>query len=145
MHTLGKISKRTFLKSALGLGGIGMAAKTLEGLGSPREAYAQLLESGIDEKSVLARVKKEGLLRVGYAQTLPWVHKDPKTNSLAGIYYDVVEAMAKELEVKVEYTEVSWANSTVGLRKRDYDLFGSSLFYTVLRALVANYTDPHWH
>ena len=31
MHTLGKISKRSFLKSALGLGGIGMAAKALEG------------------------------------------------------------------------------------------------------------------
>jgi ABC-type amino acid transport substrate-binding protein len=145
MHTLGKISKRSFLKSALGLGGIGMAARALEGFGSPREAYAQLLESGIDEKSVLARVKKEGVLKVGYAQTLPWVHKDPKTNSLAGIYYDVAEAMTKELEVKVEYTEVSWANSTVGLRKGDYDLFGSSLFYTVPRALVVNYTAPLWH
>ena len=38
MHSLGKISKRSFLKSALGLGGIGMAVQILEGFASPREA-----------------------------------------------------------------------------------------------------------
>jgi ABC-type amino acid transport substrate-binding protein len=137
----GTMSKRTFMKTALGAGGLA----GLGGLLSPREAYAQLLESGIDEKSVLARVKKEGKLRIGYAQTLPWFHKDARTNTLAGIYYDVSEALAKELEVKAEYSEVSWANATVALRKGDFDIFGSSLFYTVPRALVVNYTAPLWH
>ncbi|HYL79401.1 MAG TPA: transporter substrate-binding domain-containing protein, partial [Candidatus Acidoferrum sp.] len=145
METMGKISKRTFLKSALGVGGAGLAATMLSGLGSPREAYAQLLESGIDEKSVLARVKKEGKLKVGYSQTLPWVYKDAKTNTVTGIYYDVAEALAKELEIKAEYLEVSWNDSTVALRKGDFDVFGSSLFYTVPRALVVNYTAPLWH
>lgn len=145
MNTKLKITKRTFMKSALGVGGLGLAARLLGGLGSPREVYAQLLESGIDEKSVLARVKKEGKLKVGYAQTLPWVHKDAKTGSLAGIYYDVAEALAKELEAKAEYQEVSWADATIGLRKGDFDLFGSSLMYTVPRALVVNYTAPLWH
>ncbi|MBI3085856.1 MAG: transporter substrate-binding domain-containing protein [candidate division NC10 bacterium] len=145
MHTKLTISKRTFMKSALGVGGLGLAAKLLDGVGSPREAYAQLLESGIDEKSALARVKKEGKLRVGYAQTLPWFHKEAKSGSLAGIYYDVAEALAKELEVKTEYQEVSWADATVALRKGDFDVFGSSLFYTVPRALVVNYTAPLWH
>ncbi|MBI2114848.1 MAG: transporter substrate-binding domain-containing protein [candidate division NC10 bacterium] len=145
MNTKLTISKRTFMKSALGVGGLGLAAKLLDGVGSPREAYAQLLESGIDEKSALARVKKEGKLRVGYAQTLPWFHKEAKTGSLAGIYYDVAEALAKELEVKTEYQEVSWADATVALRKGDFDVFGSSLFYTVPRALVVNYTAPLWH
>lgn len=140
-----RMSKRTFMKSALGVGGIGVAARLLGGLGSPREAYAQLLETGIDEKSALARVKKEGKLKVGYAQTLPWFHKDAKTGSLAGIYYDVAEALAKELEVKAEYQEVSWADATVALRKGDFDVFGSSLFYTVPRALVVNFTAPLWH
>ncbi len=140
-----EMTKRTFMKGGLGAGGIGLATGLLGGIVSPREAYAQLLESGIDEKSVLARVKKEGKLKVGYAQTLPWFHKDAKTGSLAGIYYDVAEALAKELEVKTEYQEVSWADATVALRKGDFDLFGSSLFYTVPRALVVNYTAPLWH
>ncbi len=145
METKAGISKRTFVKSALGLGGLGLAGKGLGGLGSAREAYAQLLESGIDDKSALARVKKEGKLRVGYAQTLPWFNKDAKSGGLTGIYYDVAEALGKELEVKVEYKEVSWADSTVALRKGDFDVFGSSLFYTVPRALVVAYTAPMWH
>jgi ABC-type amino acid transport substrate-binding protein len=109
------------------------------------EVHAQLLESGIDEKSVLARVKREGTLRIGYAQTMPWVYKDAKSGRLMGIYHDVAENLARELEVKAEYREVSWADATVGLRKGDYDLFGSSLFYTVPRALVIAYTAPMWH
>jgi ABC-type amino acid transport substrate-binding protein len=145
MSDFGNMGKRSFLKSVLGIGGLGLAAQTMGGIVSPREAYAQLLESGIDDRSVLARVKKEGKLKVGYAQTLPWFQRDAKTNSLAGIYYDVCEALAKELEVKTDYREVSWADSTVGLRKGDFDLFGSSLFYTVPRALVVNYVAPLWH
>ncbi len=145
MNTMLRVTKRAFMKSALGVGGLGLAARLLGEVGSPREASAQLLESGIDEKSALAGVKKEGKLKIGYSQTLPWFHKDAKTGSLAGIYYDVAEALAKELEVKTEYQEVSWADATVALRKGDFDLFASSLFYTVPRALVVNYTAPLWH
>lgn len=145
MGELNTMSKRTFMKSALGVGGFGLAAQMLGGLVSAREAHAQLLESGIDDKSVLARIKKEGKVRIGFSQTLPWFQKDAKTNSLAGIYYDVCEALAKELEIKAEYREVSWADATVGLRKGDFDLFGSSLFYTVPRALVVNFVAPLWH
>src|SRR5262245_47161835 len=136
-------SKRLLMKSAVGVaglvaGGMGAAAVT------PRAAFAQLLEAGIREDSMLAKAKKQGVLRVGYSQTLPWFQKDAKTGQLEGIYWEVCERLAKELEVKAQYQEVSWANSTVGLRKGDYDVFGSSLFYTTPRALVVNYVGPMW-
>jgi hypothetical protein len=52
------------MKSAMGVaglvaGGIGASAIT------PRAAFAQLLEAGIREDSMLAKVKKQGVLRVG--------------------------------------------------------------------------------
>lgn len=144
MATTGGVNKRTFMKSALAVGGLAAAAGLLE-RGGVRAAHAQLLESGIDASSVLAKLKKDGALRVGYAQTMPWVFKDAKSGKLMGIYYDVAEALAKELEVKAEYKEVSWADSTVALRKGDFDVFGSSLFYTVPRSLVVAYTAPMWH
>lgn len=134
-------SKRTLIKSAMGIAGLAGGSVLA---GSPRTAAAQLLESGIREGSVLAKVKKEGVLRVGYSQTLPWFQRDARTGQLEGIYWEACERLAKELEVKVQYQEVSWANATVGLRKGDFDLFGSSLFYTVPRALVANYVGPMW-
>jgi len=145
MDEITKLSKRDFMKTALGVGGAAVATGVLTSAVSIKEAKAQLLESGVSSNSVLARIKKEGKIKVGYSQTVPWFQRDAKSGKLQGIYYDVCEALGRELEVKMEYQEISWANSTVGLRKGDYDVFGSSLFYTMPRALVANYVHPMWH
>lgn len=106
-------SKRMLLTGAAVLG-VGVAA-----MAAPRQALAQLLESGIDPKSVLAKVRKGGTLQVGYAQTPVWFYKDAKSGELHGIYKDLVDMLAKDLEMQVEWHEVTFANSTVGLRKGD--------------------------
>ena len=64
------------------------------------------------------RCRKEGVLRVGYAQTGPWFYKDAKTGELGGIYKDVVDQLAARLQVKVDCKEVTFANSTVGAAAR---------------------------
>src|SRR4029077_2059559 len=126
--------KRDFLKGAATLGtASGLLAAAGAAL-TPSQAFAQLLDSGVREDSMLAKIRKEGLLRVGYSQTGPWFYKDAKTGELHGIYKDVVDRLAREIEIKVEYKEVTFANATVGLRKGDYDLYGSSLTYTMARA-----------
>lgn len=133
--------KRDFLRSAavLGVAG-GMLGSAL----APREAIAQMLETGIREDSSLAKIRKEGVMRVGFSQTGPWFYKDAKSGDLGGIYKDAVERLAKEMEVKVDWKEVTFQNSTVGLRKGDYDLYGSSLTYTTARAVVVDYVGPLW-
>ena len=133
--------KRDFLKSAAVLG---VASGMIGAAIAPREAFAQMLETGIREDSSLAKVRKEGVMRVGYAQTGPWFYKDAKTGELGGIYKDAVDRLAKEMEVKVDYKEVTFQNSTVGLRRNDYDLFGSSLTYLIPRALVVDFVGPLW-
>jgi len=133
--------KRDFLRTAAVLG---VAGGMLGTATSPREAMAQMLETGIRDDSSLAKVRKAGVLRVGYSQTGPWFYKDAKTGELGGIYKDAVERLAKEMEVKVEWKEVTFQNSTVGLRRNDYDLYGSSLTYTLPRALVVDYIGPLW-
>jgi len=125
------------LAAALGAGGVSLLAAS-------RPAGAQLLASGIDEASTLAKVKREGALRIGFAQTAPWFFKDLKANALSGIFYEMCEQLAKDLEVKIVYSETTFANSTVGLRNGEYDLFGSSLVYTPARALVTNFVGPLW-
>lgn len=133
--------KRDFLRTAAALGVTGgMLGAAL----APRDAMAQMLETGIREDSSLAKVRKEGVMRVGYSQTGPWFYKDAKTGELGGIYKDAVERLAKEMEVKVEWKEVTFQNSTVGLRRGDYDLYGSSLTYTTARAVVVDYVGPLW-
>ena len=133
--------KRDFLRSAAVLG---VAGGMLGSAMAPREAMAQMLETGIREDSSLAKVRKEGVMRVGFSQTGPWFYKDAKSGELGGIYKDAVERLAKEMEVKVDWKEVTFQNSTVGLRKGDYDLYGSSLTYTTARAVVVDYVGPLW-
>ena len=133
-------SKRDFLKGAALVG----AAAGFAGAMKPREALAQMLETGIRDDSALAKIKKEGVMRVGFSQTGPWFYRDAKSGELGGIYKDAVERLAKELEVKVDWKEVTFANSTIGLRRGDYDLYGSSLTYTIPRALTVNYVGPLW-
>jgi polar amino acid transport system substrate-binding protein len=130
--------KRGFLKTAM----LGVGASAIAAGAAPRVALAQMLETNIREDSVLAKIRKEGVINVGYAQTGPWFYKDAKTGELGGIYKDVVDMLAKEIQIKVEWKEVTFANSTVGLRRGDYDLFGSSLVYLVQRGLVVNYVGP---
>src|SRR5260370_5317365 len=131
------VSKRTLLTGALAAG-VGAAPLA----GAARDAHAQLLESGIDPKSVLAKVKKGGTLEVGYAQLPLWFYKDAKSGELKGVYKDLVELLAKDLEMTVNWHEVPFDNSTIRLRSGDYDLFGSSAPYTVTRATVCNYVGP---
>src|SRR5215213_7218781 len=131
--------KRDFLKGVALAGAAGAAFAA-----SAPPATAQMLETGVPETSVLAKARKEGVLRVGYAQTGPWFYKDARSGELGGIYKDVVDQLCRELQIKAEYKEVTFANSTVGLRRGDYDLFGSSLTYTIQRALVVNYIGPIW-
>jgi ABC-type amino acid transport substrate-binding protein len=133
------LSKRGLLTGALVAGAGAAAAGVISG-----EANAQLLESGIDKNSVLAKVKKGGTLEVGFAQLPLWFFKDPKTGELRGVYKELVDMLARDLEMSVNWHEVTFANSTISLRSGDYDLFGSSATYTVPRATVCSYVGPLW-
>jgi polar amino acid transport system substrate-binding protein len=133
------VSKRSLLTGALAAGA-GVAALA----SMPQDAKAQLLESGIDPKSVLSKVKKGGALEVGYAQLPLWFFKDAKTGELRGIYKELADSLAKDLEMTINWHEVTFANATISLRSGEYDLFGSSASYTVPRATVCNYVGPLW-
>jgi ABC-type amino acid transport substrate-binding protein len=141
MNDILQDGKRDFLRTAALLGA---GAGLIGAAGAPKEALAQILDTGIREDSTLAKVRKAGVIRVGYSQTGPWFYKDAKTGELGGIYKDAVDRLAKEMELKVEYKEVTFQNSTVGLRRNDYDLYGSSLTYTMPRAMVVDYVGPLW-
>jgi ABC-type amino acid transport substrate-binding protein len=121
------------------------AAGAVAGLaGAASPAAAQLLDNGVDPKSVLAKLKKGATLDVGYAQTPVWFFKDPKSGELRGVYKELVDMLVRDLEMSVNWQEVTFANATVGLRRGDFDLFGSSAVYTVPRGLVSNFVGPLW-
>jgi polar amino acid transport system substrate-binding protein len=134
-------NKRQLLAGSLIASG---AVSLIAAVGSPPAAMAQE-DGGLDPNSVLSKVRKAGTLRLGYAQTAPWFYKDVRSGTLQGIYFDVAEEMCKLLQVKSDYQETTFADSTLALRRGDYDVFVSSLTYTVPRATTVSFpTPPLW-
>lgn len=136
-----QIGRRSLLTGAALLGTGAVVAGTM----APKPSFAQMLDSHIPDDSVLAKVRSGGTIRAGFAQTNLWFFKDAKSGELRGVYHDLMEQLAKDLDMTVEWQEVTFANSTVGLRKGDFDIFASSAVYTVARALACNYVGPLWN
>lgn len=122
------VGRRLLIGAAAAAGGLAAIVQTAQAQAAP--------------ESVLAKVRREGKLRIGYGQVAPWFSKDARTGNLVGIFYDVAEELCRALDVRSEYQEVSWQDSTVALRREDFDLFASSMTYTVPRAAVIAFPLP---
>src|SRR5690606_15390863 len=130
--------RRDFLKGSAVAGlAAGVAAASAAGA-----ALAQTLETGIRKESTLAKVLSSGTMRVGYAQTGPFFYRNAKTGEPGGVYHDAALDLAKQMGVKVEFKEVTFQNATVGLRRNDYDVFGSNLTYTIARGMTVDFVGP---
>jgi len=94
------------------------------------------------KESVLAKVKREGVLKVCYAQVTPDSYKDPRTGQWTGVFVDLVNELANWMKVKVEPVEVQFGTAPLSLNRGDCDLFGASLLYNAPRALEINFVRP---
>lgn len=96
------------------------------------------------QESVLAKVKKEGTLKVCVFQGAPDNYKDPKTGEWHGVMMDLLSELANWMKVKVEKVEIEVGVAVLSLKRGDCDLIGSSLIYNAPRALEINYIRPFW-
>jgi ABC-type amino acid transport substrate-binding protein len=93
--------------------------------------------------SVLAKIKKDGVLKVCYGQLSPESYKDPKTGEWVGVQVDLVQMLADWMKIKIEKVEVTWDVAVVALARGDCDLM-SALIYNAPRAMQVNYIRPFW-
>jgi len=93
-------------------------------------------------ESTLAKIQREGKIRVGIAATNPGAYKDVNTGEWTGINIDVAKELAKFMAVELEIVETSWDLFLPGLNNGEFDVFMPGTFYTGKRALQAAYTDP---
>jgi polar amino acid transport system substrate-binding protein len=94
------------------------------------------------KESTLDKVKKEGVLRVGYIPWPPTTIKDPTTGKLSGNFIDAIEYLTAIMNVKLEYVEVSWTTFAGGLQSGDFDLAITTTFATIPRAMNVSFTHP---
>ena len=93
--------------------------------------------------SRLARILDNGVLRVGTTGDFnPMSFRDTTTNTYQGYDIDALTALAKELDVKVEWVATEWATLTAGLSADRFDIFsGASI--SIPRARVAAFSVPY--
>jgi len=77
---------------------------------------------GYAQGSAMDRITKDKTLRVGWSVWNPYVYRDPQTNKLVGISYDLVEELGKSMGAKVEWVEDSWATLPAGVQARKFDM-----------------------
>ena len=94
--------------------------------------------------SVLQDILSNGVLKVGTTGDWnPMTVKDPATNSYAGYDIDVMNELARDLDVKLELVPTDWKTLVSGLTSGKYHMTGSASV-TAKRAKVAGYSDSYF-
>jgi ABC-type amino acid transport substrate-binding protein len=91
--------------------------------------------------SVLDRVEKDKVLRVGWAVWHPYVYRDPKSNQVQGVSYDLAQDLAKSLGARVEWVEDSFATLPAGVQAGKFDIT-NLMAITPPRAQVVDFSEP---
>jgi ABC-type amino acid transport substrate-binding protein len=89
------------------------------------------------------RVMRTRTIQCGYAVWPPIVAKDVNTGKMSGIVPDVMEAIGKELELKIEWKEeVGWGNFIEGLKTGRYDMMCATVWPDPDRTKFLSMTTP---
>ncbi|MBI1326982.1 MAG: transporter substrate-binding domain-containing protein [Alphaproteobacteria bacterium] len=91
------------------------------------------------------RVMKTGVLRCGYFVLDGYLHKDMESGALGGPAYEIIEALAKIISVKVEWVqEAAFASIGEDLKQGRYDMMCAPLLPNGPRSRVMAMSRPVW-
>lgn len=89
------------------------------------------------------RIEKTGAIKCGYITWPPYIVKDPNSGTMSGLSYEYMNALARELDLKVEWTEeVGWGNFQEGLNANRFDVMCVPVWQSGQRARAALLTRP---
>jgi polar amino acid transport system substrate-binding protein len=75
----------------------------------------------------------------------PYSFKDPTDPSrVIGFEADIVEAVAKELGMRVEVVQNNWEGLVEGLKRKDYDIVANGVEITPDREQVVSFSRPYY-
>jgi polar amino acid transport system substrate-binding protein len=103
------------------------------GIGSPARALGS-------PDSSLDRIQSQKMMKVGWATWYPYIFRDPKSNDIQGISFDLAEQIGKAMGVKVTWVEDSWATLPAGLQAGKFDV-ANLMAITPPREAVMSFTN----
>ena len=103
-----------------------------------------ILPFSLSAESNLDKIKSSGVLKVGTTGDWdPMTIKDPATNKYKGFDIDVMNELAKDMGVKIEFVPAEWKTIVSGITSSRYDI-STSVTKTPKRAEVAGFTDTYY-
>lgn len=112
-------------------------------------AFVRSPQSGAtnsNPNSTFEKVMASGTLRAGYINYPPYVIKDPKTGQLSGVFYDLTNALAAQLGLKVQWVEeAGYGTIFTDLDSGRYDVFGGGLWANSTRAKAGYLSAPAYY
>ena len=107
-------------------------------------ALFALLPFSLNAEFNLDKILSSGVLKVGTTGDWdPMTMKDPATNKYKGFDIDVMNELAKDMGVKVEFVPAEWKTIVSGITSERYDI-STSVTKTPKRAEVAGFTDTYY-
>jgi len=104
--------------------------------------FAGQTGSDLSRESVIEKIQKQGVLRVGMSTFVPWAMKDKKGN-LVGFEIDVAKKLAKDMGVKAEFVPTAWSGIIPALLTGKFDVIIGGMGITPERNLKVNFTMPY--
>ncbi len=93
--------------------------------------------------ATLAEIKQAGVVKVVITSSSPpHGFLDAKTNTLKGIMFEVAQAIAADMGVKAEFTEVPFGSLIPTLTSKRAHMMSAPLFITPQRAEVVDFSEP---
>ncbi|MBZ9603120.1 ectoine/hydroxyectoine ABC transporter substrate-binding protein EhuB [Phyllobacterium chamaecytisi] len=102
-----------------------------------------LAVSSAAAETTLERIKRDGVVQVGFANEKPYSFKQPD-GSLAGVDYELARAAFAKLGVpKVEGVAVKFSALIPGLKAGHFDAIAAGLFIRPSRCAEIAFAEPH--
>lgn len=97
----------------------------------------------VSVESSYHHVKETSIIRCGYVSNPPSCIIDPTTKKLSGIFVEVMEILAKNLNLKLEWVEeVGFGTMIEGIESNRYDIVPCAIWPNSDRAQHADFTIP---
>ena len=93
-------------------------------------------------ESIIEKIQKQGVIRVGMSTFVPWAMKD-KQGNLVGFEIDVAKKLAEDMGVKIEFVPTAWSGIIPALLTGKFDVIIGGMGVTPKRNLKVNFTVPY--
>ena len=106
------------------------------------QASAGELGDQLAKESVIEKIQRDKVIRVGMSTFVPWAMKD-KQGKLVGFEIDVARQLAQDMGVEVEFVPTAWSGIIPALMTGKFDVIIGGMGITPERNLKVNFTMPY--